>query len=230
MILSLCLIFTQSNAEQFSHWYGFYSFTLLHRAGPECYPNYTAGDFPQYVQYLKVEGKIDMCKSMVTCLSRNIDEFDKADMQSATIILGLMPTILSYVGPTVGEMALISSHRPVFAILVMLGAPAVFATRPFDFNGPSESLKRNVEGFVLHKQTSYRAYCMTLAQYLLLSLAVSNSLHNSANLGTSTILSWKCLWPYLELAWNLMPVVPHICAAFSLRSSRVSHLEDFCRH
>lgn len=227
MIVTLCLIFPQCNAEQFSHWYGFYSFTILHQAGPKCYPNYTAGDFPQYVQYLKLEGKINMCKSMVTCLSRNIDEFDKADMQSATIILGLMPTILSYLGPTVGEMALVSCHRPVFAVLVMLGTPAVYATRPFDFNSPSESLKKNLGGFVLHKQIPCRAYFMTLAQYLLLSLAVGNSLHNSVNFGTSTILGWKCLWPYLELGWNLMPVVPHFCAALSLRCSNVSRYKNF---
>ena len=163
---------------------------------------------------------------MVTCLLRNIDEFDKADMQSATIILGLMPTILSYVGPTVGEMALISSHRPVLAVLVMLGALVVFATRPFDFNSPSESLKKNVGGLVLHKQNPCRAYFITLAQYLLLSLAVGNSLQNSVNIGTSTILSWKCLWPYLELGWNLMPVVPHLCAALSLRCSKVSHFKN----
>ena len=163
---------------------------------------------------------------MATCLLQNIDDFDKADMQSATIILGLMPTILSYIGPTVGEMALISSHRPVFAVLLMLGAPAVFATRPFDFNSPSESLKKNGGGFVFHKQNPCWAYLITLAQYLLLSLAVGNSLHNSVNLGTSTILSWKCLWPYLELGWNLMPVVPHLCAALSLRCSKVSRYKS----
>ena len=164
---------------------------------------------------------------MVTCLLQNLDDFDKADMQSATIILGLMPTILSYVGPTVGEIALISSRRPVLAVLAMLGAPAVFATRPFDFNSPGESLKRDAGSFVLHKQTPFRAAVMTTAQYLLLSLAVTNCLINSVQLGTSTILSWKCLWPYLQLGWNFMPLAPHLCAALSLWHSKVSHYTIF---
>ena len=48
---------------------------------------------------------------MGTCLLRNIDEFKKADVQSATSILGLMLNILNN-GPTVGEIVLVSSHRP----------------------------------------------------------------------------------------------------------------------
>ena len=160
---------------------------------------------------------------MVTCLLQNIDDIDKADMSSATVILGLMPTILSYFGPSLEEMALISSCRPILAVLVTLGAPAVFATRPFEFNSPGRSLKKDVGIFVLHKQTPFRAALITTTQYFLLSLAVANCLLNSFQLGTSTILSWKCLWSYLQLAWNFMPLAPHICAAISLRYSKVSH-------
>lgn len=171
--------------------------------------------------------ELNICKSMATCLLQNIDDFDNADMQSATIILGLMPTILSYVSPTVGEIALISSRRPVLAILLVLGAPAIFATRPFDFNNPRESLKKDVGTFVLHKQSPFRATITTIAQYLLLSLAVANCLLNSVQLGSSTILSWKCSWSYLQLGWNFMPLAPHLCAALSSRYSKVSYYTIF---
>ena len=215
---------TQSNAKQFSHWYGFYSKTLLHYAGPQCYPNYTAGNFPEYTKYMIEEGQINICKSMTTCLLQNIDDFDKADMQSATIILGLMPAILSYVGPTVGEMALICSRRPVLAVFLMLGAPAVFATRPFEFNNAGESLKKDFGNFVLHRQTPLMASVITAAQCFLLCLAVTNCLLNSLQLGTSTILSWKCLWPYLQLGWNFMPLAPLLCATLSLQLSKVRYI------
>lgn len=160
---------------------------------------------------------------MATCILQNLGDFDKADMQSATIILGLMPTILSYIGPAVGEMSLISSHRPVLAVLLILGAPAIFATRPFDFNDPRDSLKKDIGNFVLHKQSPFRATLMAIAQYLLLSLAVTNCLLNSVQLGTSTILSWKCSWSYLQLGWNFMPLAPHLCAALSSHFLKVSH-------
>ena len=222
VILVLCVGVSPSNAEQFSHWYGFYTETLLHIAGPKCYPNYTVSHFPEYVKYTS-GGKLDPCKSMATCLLQNVDEYDKADMQSATIILGLMPTILSYVGPTVGEMALISSRRPVLAALLGLGAPAIFATRPFDFNNPRESLTEDVGTFAIRRQSPFRATLLAIAQYLLLSLAVTNCLLNSMQLGSSTILSWKCSWSYLQLGWNFMPLAPHLCAALSVKSSKVSH-------
>lgn len=222
----LCFGVSRSKTAQFSHWYSFYSETLLHIAGPKCYPNYTAGEFPEYARYLKVEGEINICKSMVTCLLENTDEFDKADMQSATIVLGLMPTILTYVGPTIGEISLVSSRRPVLAVLFALGAPAVFATRPFEFNNPRESLRTNVGDIVFQKQTPFRGAFITTVQYVLLSLAATNCLLNSVQLGTSTILSWKCLWPYLQLGWNFMSLISHLCAALSLRSSKVSQRTD----
>jgi hypothetical protein len=134
-----------------------------------------------------------------------------------------MPTILSYVGPTVGEMALISSRRPVLATLLGLGAPAIFATRPFNFNNPRESLTKDVGTSVIHNQKPFRATVLVIAQYLFLLLAVTNCLINSIQVGNSTILSWKCSWSYLQLGWNFMPLVPHLCAALSVRYSKVSH-------
>lgn len=148
-----------------------------------------------YVKYTMGRG-LKICKGMATCLSEHIDDNDKADMQSATVILGLMPTILSYVGPTVGEMALLSSRRPVLAMLLVLGAPAIFATRPFEFDNPRKSLKKDAGNFVFRKQSPFRETATVAAQYLLLSLAVTNCLLNSMQLGSSTILSWKCSGSY----------------------------------
>ena len=79
VVLVLCVGVSPSNAEQFSHWYGFYTNTLLHVAGPKCYPNHTVNHFPEYAKYTW-RRQLDSCKSMATCLLQNIDEYDKADM------------------------------------------------------------------------------------------------------------------------------------------------------
>ena len=117
-------------------------------------------------------------------------------------------------------MALIPSRRHVLAIFLVLGATAVFATRPFGFKGPEESLEKDVGNFVLHKQTPLKAAVMTAAQYLLLFLAVTNCLLNSIQLGTSTILIWKCLWLYLQFGWNFITLVPRLFAALLFRLSK----------
>lgn len=55
------------------------------------------------------------------------------DMLAATVILGLMPTIISYIGPTVEEISLVPLHRPFFTLLIASGAPAVHPIRSFSF-------------------------------------------------------------------------------------------------
>ena len=78
---------------------------------------------------------------MASCLLHNLDDFDKTDMQSASVLLGLMPTALSYVGPTVNDLALVFSRRPVLASLVGLGAPVTSVNRLLVLNGFEESLR-----------------------------------------------------------------------------------------
>ena len=204
---------------------------LFQRASPWCGAKllsqlYTGG-FPEYTEKVEVKGSAGLCKSMVSCLSENTEEVNKADMASGTIMLGLMPTIISFIGPTVGEIALISARRPILAVLITLGAPSVYQARPFEFSSPGDSLKRDPGSFAMPKQNSSRATVITVAQYILLIMAVANCLINSVQLGTQTILSWKCLWSYLQLAWNFMPLATHVCAALSFRLSKVSNLCGF---
>ena len=220
-ILSVLLFLPLSEANLFEHWYPFYSVNMRDIAGPHCYPNYTHGDFPEY-RYPQ-----SLCAKMSTCLLQNTDEFSKADMQSATIILGLMPTILSYFGSKAGEMSLLSARRPILTALLAFGAPAVFTTRPFELDDPAASLKRDIGTLRLGQQTPGRAAAIGVAQYLFATLAAANCVLNSVQLGTSTILSWKCSWSYMELIWNLMALVSHLCAVASIRYSKVSHRPFF---
>ena len=169
------------------------------------------------------EAEITNCKKMAACLLKSLDEFDKADMQSATVLLGLMPTAMAYVSPTVSELALVSSRRPVLASLMALGAPALFVPRLLVFNGIGESLSKDKWSRVVRKKTTRKAVGISFLQYLFVAAAVINCLENSISLGNQTILSWKCLWPYMQLIWNVLSLVPFILAACSLRCcSKVS--------
>ena len=141
---------------------------------------------------------------MVTCLLRNLDDIDKADMQSATVILGLMPTVISYVGPTVADTTLVSSHRPVLAILTALGAPAIFPTRLFKVDSLEKRINKGTWRLDIHNPIGDVA--VIVIEYLLLVGTIANSLHNSWQLGHRTVLSWKCLWSFMEFLWNFIPL------------------------
>ncbi len=211
-----------SEAKPFDHWYGSNSYKLLHVAGASCYPNYTAGNFSEYAKYRGQckDESVCLCNDMATCLLQNLSDFVKSDMQSAT-------TILSYIGPTIGEMALLSSRRPVLTVLLVLGTPAVFATRSFNLNNPAESLKRDAGTVVIGRQTRVMTVIISTTKYLIVALTAANCITNSVMLGASTILSWKCRGSYIELIWNFMALAPHLCAAISMRYSKVSHYPSF---
>ena len=59
-----------------------------------------------------------------------------ANYQAASVIMGLTPTILASLGPSVPETSLLSAHRPLLSFLISLGAPAVYPARVFEFNDP----------------------------------------------------------------------------------------------
>jgi hypothetical protein len=159
---------------------------------------------------------------MIACLLDNISEASKADMTSANIILGLGPTILSFFGPTVAETAIISSQRPILAILCSLGAPAIFTDRLFEYSNPTDYLKGKV-GRIIMSPVRSQTWMLTIStlQYLLAMIAVANVISNAITLGTQTIVAWKCSWSYFELGWSLMTLTPHVVAAVSMRLSMV---------
>lgn len=59
--------------------------------------------------------------------------------QAASVIMGLTPTLLASLGPSVAEASLLSTHRPLLSLLsflISLGAPVVYPMRVFDFTDP----------------------------------------------------------------------------------------------
>lgn len=144
-------------------------------------------------------------------------------MQSATFLLGLMPTVLSYIGPTVAEVTLLSSYRPILIVLLVPGMLAVFLTRPFTLSNAKESLNKDAGTLVLGRRTRNMTIMISVIQYLTILLAATNTITNFALPGTSTILSWRCQSPYMDMAWNLAALDSHLCAGVSMRYSKASH-------
>ena len=212
-----------SNAA-FSNWYGRYRNAMVNTAGPQCDSNYTENYFPQYPEY-PLKDRVDQCRNMAACLIQNLNQFDLADMSSATVILGLMPTIIAFLGPTVEEIALVSARRPAFIVLMALGAPAITTARSFQteklhihFESGTEAFK-----FLATKKSPFWAAVITVVELVVLAGAVVNSVHNSWQIGNRSILSWKCLWHTMQLIWNFIPLIPYFCAYLSLRVCKVSH-------
>lgn len=71
--------------------------------------------------------------NVVSCVLDHFDESGKAQLAAASVLLGLLPTILGMVGSNTVEIGLLALQRPVLAFLLSLGAPVISPIRSFEY-------------------------------------------------------------------------------------------------
>jgi hypothetical protein len=144
------------------------------------------------------------------------------NFNSATVVLGFMPTLLATIGPSIAEMAVLSSYRPFLGFLIALGAPANWPTRLLEYNYPARVLGSSgneARGVLLVVHIAPR-FKWTVApisalQYILAAAAVVNVAWTSVELGRRSILSWGCTTTFGPLLWTSLAGVVHLVAVAS---------------
>lgn len=63
--------------------------------------------------------------NIVSCLMDAMPSFRQAEMNAVSVLLGLTPTIIQTLGPTTVQTSVVSLRRPLLALMVALGTPAV---------------------------------------------------------------------------------------------------------
>ena len=158
------------------------------------------------------------CDTHMACMLGSMPENIKSNQAASTIVLGLTPSILASLGPTVAEISLLSLRRPLLALLVSLGSPAIYPTRLVTYDNPFDVLKPNAGALAVPRIKKYM-WTISAVQYLLASGAAVNVLWTSYQLGTRGVLLWACSTSYLPLVWSLTTVVIHVVAICALRIS-----------
>lgn len=160
---------------------------------------------------------LSRCYQHEGCLVNNLQNDWLLNFQSATVLLGLAPTLLASIGLSIPEIGHLSGHRPFLALLLSVGAPAIWSARVFDY-AALVKLKRRKS---LNKIESYfqrpmgrRAMLMVLAsQYFAALLAVANVLWLSVDITKRIVLSWGCTSQSVVFIWVLLSIVVHITSA-----------------
>ena len=159
------------------------------------------------------------CIQATNCMMDNLSEMWKANLASSSVVLGLLPVILSAFGTKPGEIALLSYRRPLLALFISLGAPAIHTDRLGEFQNPVKLLD-NVPR-TLHiprclRRGTWRLWFISLFQYIAVVGAVCVAGQVSFELGSRSILNWSCEgWAYPVL-WNIIPLTIHPFAILSL--------------
>jgi hypothetical protein len=161
----------------------------------------------------------DYCWTHGDCIISYASERTKAGFGGSSILLGLAPTSLSLLGPSVAEMALLSFHRPVLALLLSLATPAVYPGRFLIWEDPLRSNEPVTGSFIVSPFSKRWVPVVTVLQYLVALACVGNILDAVYHLGLISMVSWQCRSTYWPMFWVLLSVVIHFTAVFSLRTA-----------
>lgn len=140
-----------------------------------------------------------------------------ANYQAATVIVGLTPTILASLGPSVAETSLLSAHRPLLLFMISLGAPAVYPARVFEFTDPYSVLRHKEHLLRLPLWGTRSAIICSVLEYVFALAAATTIISTSVQLGAKTILVWNCTNQAMPLVWTFLSAAIHIGAALSYK-------------
>lgn len=143
---------------------------------------------------------------LIACLlaADTLDEATKANMASAQVLLGFLPTILAALGCDPTETSVLGLRRPMLALLVTIGSPAPSFTRSFVYHDPIDLLKDHTHDIHMQQTGALRQSAAVTIQLLLVAIAVANTVELSLELGFLTVSSFAPSRPWLVILWTCL--------------------------
>lgn len=216
---------------KYRDWYPYYSPQLRYFSEKVCNLSLRSyeGDAASRIE-LGLVGSY--CYEHNDCILANLVESIKANMAGAAVVLGLIPTILATLGPTLGEISLISWRRPILSLLLSMGAPAIYPSRILQPEDPAKLLLETT-GAVTSTMPQLRGgvgvLVVSALEYVLPMAAIANILTTSYELGTKTVLSFDCSSSMMPIVWSIFPVLIHAAATIGFHLSRRRYEESGLR-
>ncbi|KAK4443918.1 hypothetical protein QBC34DRAFT_198201 [Podospora aff. communis PSN243] len=160
-----------------------------------------------------------LIQPLVLCILDNTPEYIKVAMSASQVLLGVTPTILSILGASVEESALlfIVGRRPVLAWLLALGSPSVYFNRAFEYRSPFEILQGHQERINIHRPRRTWAVAITVLEYILAALSMVNMGMQTWQLGLRTFCS---VWPdsyFAPSLWVILRIALHCISLLLVR-------------
>jgi hypothetical protein len=146
----------------------------------------------------------DTCDLHVDCMLENTRESVKSAIASAAIFLSLVPTIMSMLGPSLVQLAILSTRRPLLSLLLSVGSSEFYLDGLFRIESTEELLAIAKGERLFPRIRGPKAVLISVGEYVLAGLAVANVVHNSYRLGSKTIVSFVCNTWFFPLVWTLM--------------------------
>ncbi len=157
----------------------------------------------------------------VECLLDAFPEYRKSEMGVSAVALGLLPTILSLLGPSITDQAILAMRRPFLPFLLAAGSPAVNPQLRHKYtksikkrlpskqavNRPDRSFWSSREGIFL----------VSLIEHVAAFGAVLNIAILAYQLSVFTITSFSVRFGYLPAVWAGLSPLVHLGSYLALR-------------
>ncbi|KAH8588812.1 hypothetical protein B0O99DRAFT_554606 [Bisporella sp. PMI_857] len=210
--------------NQFQHWYREFGFIFERIRINNCTPEYEAYLSGQinssYIDwYSGAETTNGLAQPVVNCILGYTSEFIKSNMNSAGVLLGLMPTILAAVGSSADETSMLSviSRRPLLALLLATGSPAVFPRRSFEHRDPIGILREREGRLHPPVLSGFTRALIMVIEYFFTLAAIANVVTISWELGRQVICTFAPQVTYIPLLWAVLNIGIHISQAIALQ-------------
>jgi hypothetical protein len=230
-LLCIALLVSSVSAtnEKFQLWYpefGFIFDTILHTNCTAEYAVYLAGKkSAEYVNIYQFTGAVwtnQLAEPVVNCILTSTSPYVQASMASAGVLLGLTPTILAAVGSSTDETAMlfILSKRPLLAVFLAGGSPAVFPMRSFKYRDPIKLLKERRGRLYPPKLSDKGELAIMVLEYIVALAAVANVVTVAHDLGVQVSCTFAPQTTYLPLLWAVLNLAIHTSGAVALYQAR----------
>ncbi|KAH6695458.1 hypothetical protein F5X68DRAFT_244099 [Plectosphaerella plurivora] len=202
---------------RFSEWYSGYGYAFNSTSAEACSTSLAT----YLADYRNLQ--TDTCDAHLDCILENTSESLKAKMSSAAIFLGVLPAMLSMLGPSISQLSLLSIRRPFLSVLIAMSAGGFSVDRLFTVDSPAHILA-GVQGerLVPRIRSTHWGILVSLTEYLLALASLFNILHLTTRLGDRTIMSFKCTIYFLPLLWAFSLTFVYLVVAVPFQFSVVA--------
>lgn len=220
-IYAILILPTYAAAEfqRFASWFPRYGSALTNLTDGDCsaeYSIYTTDALQNATTFPKLESwDVDSAASpLIDCLLENTPEIYKSAMASSQVMLGLMPTILVSVGPSIYETSILFSYgqRNLLGFLILLGSPSVLFDNTVGFRQQVTDILSSRDNISMSLLLNPNWYIL-LMEYTLALAAIANVGEVCYEIGTRSVTSVAQDAPYLAAIWIFVGVVTHLLGA-----------------
>lgn len=185
-------------------------------------------DGPCAAEFALKQAGAEVCRSLFNCMLENTSEVTKGDMGSGIIALGLGPTILTFLGSGTAETSLLARRRPLLALLIASGSPAVNPLPTFVYPNPIEELKARDNHLAIMHFSPIQAGFVSILEYVLVMGAIANVYTTAFYMGSWTINTISCDDVYYPILWAVTTLFIHIISSWCLALRVITPRKNKC--